>query len=273
MARIRNGILGGFSGKVGEVIGQNYQGLSTMRAMPKYVSNPKTPAQIEHRRKVALLGNFLQPLKKVLNLSTYGGNLIYNGYNKAFKSNLSNIVVENGVAVFNDLESIDLGTYYGDVFQDMVYNFKQGIDKYTFDVSLVWNPVTYSRQTFDTDRPIMFLLEQLAPKIYTIVYADLLECQRSWGSYEFSLTLPFEFDQNTNFVISFAYTVYNVPAIDGNQNRLHINKNLRAIDWGDYADYLRTRYEHSRCKQIYDDYNMNRYNKAVPDAIIHIPSN
>lgn len=49
MARIDYGIMGGFSGKVGTVVGYYWNGKPCMRAYKRYVNNPRTEAQQEHR--------------------------------------------------------------------------------------------------------------------------------------------------------------------------------------------------------------------------------
>ena len=46
MGTISKGILGGFSGKVGTVIGGNWKGIDYMRSKAASVSNPRTPAWI-----------------------------------------------------------------------------------------------------------------------------------------------------------------------------------------------------------------------------------
>ena len=51
MGRIKRGILGGFQGKVANVIGQGWKGIDVMRSMPISVANPRTPAQQSTRSK------------------------------------------------------------------------------------------------------------------------------------------------------------------------------------------------------------------------------
>ena len=46
MGKIRQGIIGGFSGKVGNVVGAAWKGISYMRILPVSVANPKTDAQL-----------------------------------------------------------------------------------------------------------------------------------------------------------------------------------------------------------------------------------
>ena len=49
MGTIKQGILGGFSGKVGTVIGSSWKGISYMRGRAQSVKNPKTDAQQKQR--------------------------------------------------------------------------------------------------------------------------------------------------------------------------------------------------------------------------------
>jgi hypothetical protein len=49
MGKIKQGILGGFKGKVGTVIGASWNGIAYMRGLPQSVKNPKTPAQQAQR--------------------------------------------------------------------------------------------------------------------------------------------------------------------------------------------------------------------------------
>lgn len=49
MGRIKQGILGGFSKKVGSVIGGSWKGIAYMRSMPLSVANPRTTGQVLQR--------------------------------------------------------------------------------------------------------------------------------------------------------------------------------------------------------------------------------
>lgn len=64
MARIKNGILGGFSGKVGTVVGYTLYGEPHMRGLPK----PKKYTEQErvNQAKFKLVQQFLEPLKAIL---------------------------------------------------------------------------------------------------------------------------------------------------------------------------------------------------------------
>jgi hypothetical protein len=68
MGRIKKGILGGFSGKVGTVVGANWKEISYMRSLPQKVKNPRTEAQRKQRSKFLLVVNLLKPLNPLLRI-------------------------------------------------------------------------------------------------------------------------------------------------------------------------------------------------------------
>jgi hypothetical protein len=68
MGRIKKGILGGFSGKIGTVVGANWKQIAYMRSLPQKVKNPRTEAQLRQRSKIALVVNLLKPLNPLLRI-------------------------------------------------------------------------------------------------------------------------------------------------------------------------------------------------------------
>lgn len=81
MAIIKRGILGGFSNKIGNVVGTSWKGISVMRSLPQSVHNPKTEAQEEQRTNFAvasklgsqLLDSVIKPFwdKRAIRMSGY----------------------------------------------------------------------------------------------------------------------------------------------------------------------------------------------------------
>ena len=65
MATISKGILGGFSGTVGPVVGATWRGMDVIRSRPK--SSRRTPSerQLEQQLKFKLAISFLQPIKNI----------------------------------------------------------------------------------------------------------------------------------------------------------------------------------------------------------------
>ena len=68
MGKIKKGILGGFSGKVGTVVGSNWKGISYMRSLPQKVRNPRTEPQVNQRSKFTQAIHFLKPMTALLRI-------------------------------------------------------------------------------------------------------------------------------------------------------------------------------------------------------------
>ena len=61
MGKISQGIIGGISGKVGNVIGASWKGIHYLRIKPASVANPRTEGQVNQRNKFSAALEFLQP--------------------------------------------------------------------------------------------------------------------------------------------------------------------------------------------------------------------
>lgn len=91
MGKIRRGILGGFSGKVANIIGGSWKGIAYMRSQPLSVANPNTPGQQAQRGAFghavamasALLANYIKPL-----WDRWAEQM--SGYNAWIQANISN---------------------------------------------------------------------------------------------------------------------------------------------------------------------------------------
>ncbi|MEJ6982232.1 DUF6266 family protein [Pedobacter sp. P351] len=68
MGTYSKGILGSFSGKVGTVVGSNWNGIDYMRSLPKKSSKAPTDKQLEQRVKLALAVGFLKPVSPLLSI-------------------------------------------------------------------------------------------------------------------------------------------------------------------------------------------------------------
>jgi hypothetical protein len=66
MGKIPQGILGGFSGKVGNIIGASWKGIAVIKARPLSVANPKTAGQVMQRGKMKALVAFARLILAVI---------------------------------------------------------------------------------------------------------------------------------------------------------------------------------------------------------------
>jgi len=68
MAKFNRGILGGFQGKLGTVIGTRWRGINVMRAVPEKVSNPNTIKQRIQRERFKLIAELMKKARPMIEL-------------------------------------------------------------------------------------------------------------------------------------------------------------------------------------------------------------
>jgi hypothetical protein len=92
MGKISQGVLGGFSGKVGNVVGGSWKGIDYMRIKPASVANPRTAAQVDQRSKFSIVLNFLQPMSEFLRVGFKLYARKMSQFNSAMSYNLNHAV-------------------------------------------------------------------------------------------------------------------------------------------------------------------------------------
>jgi hypothetical protein len=92
MATIKKGILGGFSGKVGTVIGSNWKGIDYIRSLPKSSSKPASLAQKDQRLRFTTVMKFLKPIYAVLNIGYQSVKGIQTPLNAAVSYHMKNAI-------------------------------------------------------------------------------------------------------------------------------------------------------------------------------------
>ena len=105
MGIIAQGILGGFSGKVGNVIGATWKGISYIRIKPVSVANPRTEGQVNQRTKFSATLAFLQPSLAFLKV----GYKFYATKMSAFNAAMS-YVIQNAITGTAPNFSVDYTT-------------------------------------------------------------------------------------------------------------------------------------------------------------------
>lgn len=104
MATFNKGILGGFSGKVGTVVGANWRGKDIMRSLPKPSDKEPTEKQLLQQAKFKLAVTFLQPVKTIQSKYFGAGSGVKSRVNLAVSYTISEaieIVKEVPELVFN----------------------------------------------------------------------------------------------------------------------------------------------------------------------------
>ena len=92
MGKIKDGITGPFSGKVGPVVGATWRGMPVMRSLPKKRTTPFTPKEIQQQAKFGLMSGFLGPVIPLVHQTFIPVTYKRTGYNLAFAYNVKNAI-------------------------------------------------------------------------------------------------------------------------------------------------------------------------------------
>ena len=92
MGTINKGILGGFSGTVGTVVGGTWKGIDYMRSKSNRRNFVPSQKQLEQQLKFGLMMRFLQPMSALLEISFNDYAIQQTGVNSAFSYNFTNAI-------------------------------------------------------------------------------------------------------------------------------------------------------------------------------------
>ena len=93
MGTIKKGILGGFSGKVGTVVGASWKGIAYMRGQAVHTKNPRTAGQIYQRDAIKAVTLALRPIASTLRLTFAEYAKKMSAFNKAVSVNYKEAIV------------------------------------------------------------------------------------------------------------------------------------------------------------------------------------
>ena len=112
MGIINQGILGGFSGKVGPIVGFRWKSNYYIRARAAKVSNPRTPKQQEQRGKFATAFSFLKAIKPFIRIGYKEFTQDKSAFNAAMSYTLKRAVTGSGKEIRIDFDRvlISMGT-------------------------------------------------------------------------------------------------------------------------------------------------------------------
>ena len=108
MGKIKQGILGGFSGKVVPVIGASWKGKAIMRARALSVHNPNTDAQKHVRAILSLVSKFIGKVSEAVKIGFHGYAVGVTEQNAAVKTNIAEAVQGTGELVSLDWTKVVL---------------------------------------------------------------------------------------------------------------------------------------------------------------------
>lgn len=97
MGIIKRGVLGGFSGKIGNIVGTSWKGLAVMKSLPLSVANPRSTGQVSQRTKFTSMSQLASALLGVL-IIPYWNRFAsqMSGYNLFVMQNIANAFTSVG---------------------------------------------------------------------------------------------------------------------------------------------------------------------------------
>ena len=163
MGKIKQGILGGFKGKVGTVIGSSWNGIAYMRGLAQSVKNPKTAGQTTQR------GFF----REVMDIA---GQLSKEQLAFLFPTAPSRMTRHNALvkqltefaAIDGDVKSVDLGNInsIGNAATADLPDVTVAVDNDKLAFS--WSEVTTERAEYEDEFPTIFVANVTKKKVYLV---------------------------------------------------------------------------------------------------------
>lgn len=107
MGRVKDGTFGGFSGKVGNVVGASWRDIDYIRSLPARVNDPKTKKQLKQRSRLTVAMNFLGTITPFLRIGFQSqANGRMTAFNAAMSYNMKFAVKEGDQGVGLDYPNV-----------------------------------------------------------------------------------------------------------------------------------------------------------------------
>jgi hypothetical protein len=153
MARFLKGIVGAYSGRVGNIVGSNWRSVDYVRSLPKMTGKKATESQITQRAKFALGVAFLSPIKDLLNLG-YSDKLLgkATGYNKALQALLNTGISGIYPALTIDYAKVVISK--GSLANLMGVSWSEPMQG---ELEVTWTPETNKYNAFDDDAVVLLM--------------------------------------------------------------------------------------------------------------------
>lgn len=130
MGKIKQGILGAISGKVGSVVGSSWKGIAVLKAMPLSVANPKTAGQMSQRGKFANAILLAQALLSII-IKPYWDRF-------ASKKSGYNAFIQKNIALMAGLLPSPITSFVMSVGKMTATSFSSVVDISSASVSISW---------------------------------------------------------------------------------------------------------------------------------------
>ena len=92
MAKLKESVIGVLIGKIGQVVGAKWKGISVLRVKSASVANPQTDKQLEQRMRFKVTMQFLQPMTQLLRIGWRNYAVGKTAFNSAMSYNVLNAI-------------------------------------------------------------------------------------------------------------------------------------------------------------------------------------
>lgn len=165
-AVIKRGILGGFKGKVGNIVGSSWKGIATMRAQPLSVANPKSAGQVQQRGKFSFAVSIAQILLTVIIKPLWDRFAVQmSGYNSFIKTNVG-LFTDFATTPWNMVKfSVGKIGNAGNVIMSLVSS--------TEVLSVSWDTAAGTENKLASDIPYVVLVNKTGEFVAASVLSDV----------------------------------------------------------------------------------------------------
>jgi hypothetical protein len=160
MATFSKGILDGFNGRVGNVVGSTWKGKSVMKIRPATVTNPNTERQQNQRARFGLVGRFTQAHRNLIRMGFRAYTKDMTASNAAMSYNLANAVAGQ----FPDL-SIDFSKVRISMGSLAPVSGVTVASESVASVSLTWLDNSQANNASETDQLIVSLYDAVTNEV------------------------------------------------------------------------------------------------------------
>ena len=154
MARFEKGVLGGFSGKIGNVVSCLRHGKYYLRTLPEKVNHPNTEKQLAQRMRFSLVQQFLKPICKFIHLGFGAYAEGRSAYNAAMSYNLEHALTGSYPSLSIDFARARVS--HGNLPGALNATIQQAG---TNGATVTWENVTGAKGARDTDLAVVLLFD------------------------------------------------------------------------------------------------------------------
>ena len=164
MGKFIKGLMGGFSGKVGNIIGSTWNGIDYMRSLPRPSSKAPSDLQLVQRAKFGYANGFLGPVGSLINLGFRSQAARKTGFNIA----IAHVIAEAITGTYPDFELDYTKVLFSKGSLEGIWNIV-GSSTEAGEINFVWQNNTGIGTAKETDKVVILMYNAAKSKfVYSL---------------------------------------------------------------------------------------------------------